>query len=1181
MRSMILVSLSLLAACSDTAVTKYNSDPDVLIASHVDGDTVLEGATETILGQVGDPNHAIEDLSVTWLLDGTATCEDSTPDEAGLVLCNMTFDIDSGDIALTVRDPEGAGATARVTLDVQADEPPTPPNSPPTCAITGPASGSVGAEGELVTFTGTADDLDVTPDSLDVAWSSDKDGPIGSSTPTSSGEITFPYSDLSVNTHVVTMTVTDELGETCTTDTVFTVGTSPVLTITAPSDGAVLDHGAAVVFEATVSDNEDLPNEVALIWESDIDAVFSTVGADSSGAVTVSVGSLSAGDQVVTVTATDTDGLFVTDTVSFSLRTPPTTPTVTIEPDPATTNQTLVATASGSEDPEDPGTVTYAYQWFEDGVLSAESSATTFPASATGKHHTYRVQVNASDGLVESAFGFAEVDVINSEPELSGPTLSAATVVEGDVLTCTATATDIDPEDSPTVTYAWSDGSTGSTYTVSTTDAVDSTITCTATADDADGGTATGTASATVINNRPDVSDIVLSPSELFTNDTLTAIPTVSDADGDELTVTYAFSVNGEVVQDGTSDSLSGVEYFDKGDGVSVIVTADDGVGFDTRASETLTVLNTPPTAPTVSIQAEACPSDWTLLGDEERCVAVFEGPDHTWPEAEAECNDMGGHLARVANEEDNDTLYALATDIPDESIWVGYNERDIEGTWAWSDGGPTGYENWREDEPGGGFPSTDEDCVALLHNHFTVEYAGHWVDEDCETAGWVGGYACQIPTEGGDLVCSIDEESTDEDGDTVTYTFDWDVDGTPFSDTETTLHDGDTVPGDALGADETWTCEVTPDDSDDDGDMGTASHYIEDVVEALVIPDSDMSFDVLSVPGTLLDHDVAADGSTRVLTNVDGTLYLHCFAPDGIDELGAIEIGSAGTTSTQSFAVFTSRVSKHTMVAWRWYSPTHEEFRYSYLDADCSMLVPETLIWTGDYVEFFDVALDDYGRGVVAYGQGGTHVAWIDSDGSILGTETPFDIGAGNGTHVAMNSSTGAGIVASQVHSGDGIYYQRFNADFEWVDPSPVHMPAGYHYWYDGFTVGMNDNGQFAFLWVSGISTIEMAFYSADGDRVTHVVRGMPDYGGWDVFRRRHSEIPLHGDNFIFGEVYNYSFGAGTTVNHFEYTPEGDLVSVDSTTHSVNEGLTIRTDGWGNAVVRDASTVLAKYSYP
>lgn len=1178
MQSMILVSVSLLAACSDSGVTKYNSAPEVLITSHVDGDSVLEGATETILGQVGDSNHAIEDLSVTWLLNGAETCEDSTPDEVGVVLCDMTFGIDGGDIALTVADPEGAGATARVTVDVEAAE---PPNDPPTCAITGPETGSVGAEGELIIFTGTADDRNVTPDFLDVAWSSDKDGDIGTSTPTSAGEITFPYSELTVNTHVVTMTVTDELGETCTTDTVFTVGTSPVLTITVPSDGAVLDHSAAVVFEATVSDNEDLPNEVALSWESDIDGVFSTDGADSSGAVTTSIDSLSAGDQVVTVTATDTDGLFVTDTVSFNLRTAPTTPTVTIEPDPATTDQMLVATASGSEDPEDPGAVTYAYQWFEDGTLSAESSSTTFPATATGKHHTYRVQVIASDGLVESAFGYAEASVINSDPELSGPTLSATTVIEGDVLTCSATATDIDPEDSPTVTYAWSDGSAGATYTVGASDAVDSTIACTATADDADGGTATGTASATVVNHRPDVSDIVLTPTEPYTNDTLTAIPTVTDADGDELTVTYAFSVNGEVVQDGTSDSLSGVEYFDKGDGVSVTVTADDGHGSDSRASETLTVLNTPPTAPGVSIEAEGCPTGWTLLGDEERCVAVFEGPDHTWPEAEVECNDMGGHLARISSEEDNDTLYALATDIPDESIWVGYNERESEGTWAWSDGGPTGYENWREDEPGGGFPTTDEDCVALLHNHITVEYAGDWVDENCETAGWVGGYACQMPAEGGALACSIDEESTDDDGDTVTYGFDFDVDGTPYTDTETTVHEGDTVPSDALGSDETWTCDVTPDDGEEYGEIGSASQYIEEVVEELVIPDSEMSFDVLSVPGTLLDHNVAADGSTRVLANVDGTLYLHCFSPDGTDELGAIDVGDAGSPSSQSYAVFTSRVSKHTMIAWRWYSSTHEEFRYSYLDGDCMELVHDESIWTGDYFEFFDVALDDYGRGVVAYGNGETHVAWIDSDGSVTSTEVPFDIGAMNGTHVAMNPSTGAGIVASQIHSGDGIYYQRFNAGFEWVDTSPVHMPAGYHYWYDGFTVGMNDNDQFAFLWVSGLTTLEMAFYNADGERVAHVVHDTPEFGAHDVFRRRHSEIPLHGDNFVLGEVYSYLFGAGTLINHFEYTPDGDLVSTDSTTHSVTEGLTIRTDGWGNAVVRDASTLLAKYSYP
>ena len=356
--------------------------------------------------------------------------------------------------------------------------------------------------------------------------------------------------------------------------------------------------------------------------------------------------------------------------------------------------------------------------------------------------------------------------------------------------------------------------------------------------------------------------------------------------------------------------------------------------------------------------------------------------------------------------------------------------------------------------------------------------------------------------------------------------------------------------------------------DADADGDIS-------------VLPPSELSYSELSVPGDLQDHDIAADGSTRVLTKVGDTLNLHCFTPSGTDTRGAIAIGSAGTPSTSSFAVFTSRLSKHTLVAWRWYSPGGEQFRYSYLDADCNVLVPETTIWTGDYVEFFDVAMDDDGRAVIAYGQGATHVAWIDVDGAVLGTETPFDISATNGTHVAINPSTGAGLVASQIHSGDGIYYQRFSADFEWIDTSPVHMPAGYHYWYDGFTVGMNDYGQFAFLWVSSETTLEMAFYSADGERIAEVERAMPAYGAWDVFRRRHSEVPLHRANFVFGEVYSYAFSVGTEVMHFEYTPDGALVSEDSTSHSINEGLTIRTDGWGNAVVHDGSTVQALYSYP
>jgi hypothetical protein len=84
----------------------------------------------------------------------------------------------------------------------------------------------------------------------------------------------------------------------------------------------------------------------------------------------------------------------------------------------------------------------------------------------------------------------------------------------------------------------------------------------------------------------------------------------------------------------------------------------------------------------------------------------------------------------------------------------------------------------------------------------------------------------CRTDTE--ELVCTIVTESTDDDGDAIDYTFEWDVDGSAYTDTETTTWDDDTVPGDALGDDETWTCTVTPDDGEDNGDPGSDSYYIE-----------------------------------------------------------------------------------------------------------------------------------------------------------------------------------------------------------------------------------------------------------------------------------------------------------------------------------------------------------------
>jgi hypothetical protein len=74
-------------------------------------------------------------------------------------------------------------------------------------------------------------------------------------------------------------------------------------------------------------------------------------------------------------------------------------------------------------------------------------------------------------------------------------------------------------------------------------------------------------------------------------------------------------------------------------------------------------------------------------------------------------------------------------------------------------------------------------------------------------------------------LRCNIDTPADDADGDDISYTFEWDVDGDAYTDTDTTTHTGDSVSWDALGYDEIWTCQVTPDDGEEDGSLGRVEY--------------------------------------------------------------------------------------------------------------------------------------------------------------------------------------------------------------------------------------------------------------------------------------------------------------------------------------------------------------------
>jgi len=130
-------------ACQpDQGLKTFNAEPEAEITSHADGAEVLEGYTESFRGAVSDPDHAAEDLTATWYLDGDVVCESAAPDEDGISLCDVLISATAGQITLEVQDPENAAGSDQISLTV------TPTDSP-EAEITAPGAwprGSLGSD---------------------------------------------------------------------------------------------------------------------------------------------------------------------------------------------------------------------------------------------------------------------------------------------------------------------------------------------------------------------------------------------------------------------------------------------------------------------------------------------------------------------------------------------------------------------------------------------------------------------------------------------------------------------------------------------------------------------------------------------------------------------------------------------------------------------------------------------------------------------------------------------------------------------------------------------------------------------------------------------------------------------------------------------------------------------------
>jgi|GEM_PF-5726694 len=76
----------------------------------------------------------------------------------------------------------------------------------------------------------------------------------------------------------------------------------------------------------------------------------------------------------------------------------------------------------------------------------------------------------------------------------------------------------------------------------------------------------------------------------------------------------------------------------------------------------------------------------------------------------------------------------------------------------------------------------------------------------------------------GDDLICDVTAPSIDSDGDVVSYSIEWDLNGSTFSDTITTYWNGDTISNSHLLEGDVWTCTVTSHDDEEAGDSVSVS---------------------------------------------------------------------------------------------------------------------------------------------------------------------------------------------------------------------------------------------------------------------------------------------------------------------------------------------------------------------
>ena len=116
---------------------------------------------------------------------------------------------------------------------------------------------------------------------------------------------------------------------------------------------------------------------------------------------------------------------------------------------------------------------------------------------------------------------------------------------------------------------------------------------------------------------------------------------------------------------------------------------------------------------------------DTSDIPSEIHYYEFFNNTVSTWKEAQEFCESLGGHLATLTSQEENDYVYQRMINSGYYSAYFGLTDEDTEGTWTWVTGEPLTYQNWHAGEPN--TENSNEDYAMFYYKYSD----GTWNDGD------------------------------------------------------------------------------------------------------------------------------------------------------------------------------------------------------------------------------------------------------------------------------------------------------------------------------------------------------------------------------------------------------------------------------------------------------------------